>query len=52
MAKMVGKFAPVGVGGRDCSCCGDAPSRRKSRKRSLKRAENSRFRRELVAGRY
>ena len=50
MAKMIGDCVPVGPGGRNCSCCGDAPRRRPSRKRSIKRAEKQAFRRELARG--
>ena len=50
MAKMIGRRVPVGPGGRDCTCCGDAPKHRTPRKRSLKRSERQAFARELRRG--
>lgn len=45
MARMIGKTCPEGPGGRDCSCCGQAPgAARKQARRNNKRAK-----RQLVA---
>lgn len=38
--RMIGRSCPDGPGGRDCSCCGDAPGKpRKVAKRNKKRGE-------------
>ena len=44
--KMIGRMAPTGPGGRDCVCCGDAPGKRKPRKRQIKRRERQAWKRE------
>jgi hypothetical protein len=47
MARMIGKSCPYGPGGRDCSCCGDAPSARKMARRIAKRRERNTWKREV-----
>lgn len=38
--KMIGKSCPVGPGGRDCTCCGQAPGKaRTAARRQAKRRE-------------
>lgn len=49
-AKMLGKRAGQGPGGRDCPCCGDAPGKdRKTARRAVKRAERREWKAEAAA---
>ena len=42
MAQMIGKKCPVGPGGRNCYCCGQAPGKaRKIARRAAKRSERN-----------
>lgn len=51
MARMIGRSCPTGPGGRDCSCCGQAPGKgRKIAKRAAKRSEKMKEVRLAVAG--
>lgn len=46
--RMLGKTCPDGPGGRDCTCCGQAPGiKRKIARRRAKRAERQQWRREV-----
>lgn len=48
MASMIGTKCPTGPGGRDCSCCGQAPGKaRKVARRAAKRAERHNWKREI-----
>lgn len=48
MSKMIGRTCPDGPGGRDCSCCGQAPGKpRKAARRTAKRAERAKWRKEI-----
>lgn len=48
MAPMIGKYCPNGPGGRDCTCCGQAPGRaRKVAKRARKHSEKAAWKRSL-----
>lgn len=48
MAPMIGRRCPVGPGGRDCSCCGQAPGKaRKVAKRNAKRSERNSWKKEV-----
>lgn len=52
MARMIGKTCPVGPGGRDCVCCGQAPGKaRKGARRNAKRSERNATRREIARAR-
>lgn len=49
MNKMLGKNCPLGPGGRDCSCCGQAPGKaRKVARRTAKRSERNDWKREVA----
>jgi len=49
MAHMLGKFCPTGPGGRDCTCCGQAPGKNRRKARRQKRAqENAAWKRGIV----
>ena len=51
MARMIGKNCPVGPGGRNCTCCGQAPGKaRKAARRAAKRSERAKVRREVAIG--
>ena len=40
--RMIGRTCPVGPGGRDCTCCGEAPGKpRREQRRYVKRAERA-----------
>lgn len=46
-ARMIGRSCPVGPGGRDCVCCGQAPgSSRAKARRTVKRRERQSWKRE------
>lgn len=46
--KMIGKHCATGPGGRDCTCCGQAPGKaRKKARRSAKRADRTAWKREV-----
>jgi hypothetical protein len=49
MNRMIGRACPVGPGGRDCVCCGQAPGQaRKRARRTAKRSERARVKREVT----
>lgn len=49
MARMIGLSCPTGPGGRDCSCCGQAPGKaRKAAKRAAKRSERQGWKKECM----
>ncbi|MFD4912821.1 hypothetical protein ACFWNR_06315 [Streptomyces virginiae] len=46
MPRMIGRFCPAGPGGRDCTCCGQAPGKdRKTARRRAKRSERQDWKR-------
>ena len=48
MARMIGRHAPDGPGGRDCHCCGQAPGiDRKRARRRVKRSERNAWKQAL-----
>lgn len=48
MSHMIGKICPEGKGGRDCTCCGQAPGKaRKAKRRAIKRAERQAWKKEI-----
>lgn len=47
-ATMIGCTCPSGPGGRDCTCCGDAPGKpRTAARRAKKRSKRQEFKRSL-----
>lgn len=47
-APMIGKSCPAGSGGRNCTCCGQAPGKaRKIQRRVEKSAERNSVKREI-----
>lgn len=47
-ATMIGCTCPYGPGGRDCTCCGDAPGKpRAAARRAKKRSKRQEFKRSL-----
>lgn len=47
-ATMIGCTCPSGPGGRDCTCCGDAPGKpRAAARRAKKRSKRQEFKRSL-----
>lgn len=47
MAKMLGSLTPVGIGGKNCSCCKVPPGKaRVAEKRAAKRRDKQSWRRE------
>lgn len=45
MPRMIGRTCPDGPGGRDCTCCGQAPGiDRRRAKRARKRGEHQKWR--------
>lgn len=45
---MLGRFCPDGPGGRDCTCCGQAPGKaRKVARRNKKRGERQNWKKEV-----
>jgi hypothetical protein len=47
--KMIGNFCPEGPGGKHCTCCGQAPGKRKVKQRAMKRRERQQWKREVFA---
>lgn len=49
---MIGTRCPVGPGGRDCACCGEAPGKhRVVQRRTAKRRERQNWKRTVRYGR-
>lgn len=45
---MIGKGCPTGPGGRDCTCCGQAPGKdRKAARRAAKRGKRNDWKKEI-----
>lgn len=50
---MIGRTCPVGPGGRDCACCGEAPGKpRTAQRRTVKRREKQNWKRSVRQGRF
>lgn len=51
MGRMIGRKCPNGPGGRDCTCCGQAPGKeRKTVRRTVKRRERQAVQRMIRDG--